>query len=197
MNLKPSLVSIRCPGPLAAGLLCALLAGAAVAQETNRAVRADYTAFRIVAERNIFNANRSGGSVTSSRGPRPASKVDAFRLVGVMEYDKGAFAFFDGTSSDYKKALQVHGKIASYTITNVAPNLVTLDNEGKRIELRVGMQVRRENEGEWQAPASGELPAASGSASSSAAGPSESSDGDSSGELSDVLKRLMQQKEKE
>jgi hypothetical protein len=178
---------------LCVGLACMGACCAAVAQDTNRVVKPDYASFRIVTERNIFNANRSGGSVRPSRGPRSTSKVDAFRLVGVMAYDKGSFAFFDGSSSDYKKALQTQGKIAGYTVTQVAANAVALDLGGKKIELRVGMQMRREDNGEWQVAASGDIPAASSSASAA----SETGGGEPSGDVSDVLKRLMEQKEKE
>jgi len=180
-------------------LLCALLGCAvvgareAVAQETNRVARPDYASFRIVTERNIFNANRSGGPVRPSRETRNPSRVEAFRLVGIMEYDKGLFAFFDGTSPDYKKALQSQGKVAGYALTNLTAESVTLEAEGQKIELRVGMQVRREDNGEWQLAASGDLPAASGGSSAS----SESSGGDSVGEMSEVLKKLMQQREQE
>jgi hypothetical protein len=189
---------LQLPRPIRRQLIAVLLACAAApavgaAQETNRPVKADYAAFKIVNERNIFNANRSGGPVRQSRGPRNSSKVDAFRLVGIMEYDKGAFAFFDGTSSDYKKALQTQGKIAGYTVTNVAPTTVILATDGKQIELHVGMQVRREDSGEWQVAASEDLPASSGSSPAA----SEGTDSDSGAEVSDVLKRLMQQKEKE
>jgi len=180
-------------------LLCALMgwvaAGGreAAAQETNRLVRPDYASFKLVTERNIFNANRSGGAVRSSRETRNPNKVEAFRLVGIMEYDKGRFAFFDGTSSDYKKALQSQGRIAGYALTNLTAESVTLEAEGKKIKVRVGMQVRREDDGEWQLAAAGEVPTASGGSSAS----SESSGGDSGGEMSEVLKKLMQQREQE
>jgi hypothetical protein len=164
------------------------------APELGRPVRPDYASFRIVTERNIFNANRSGGTVRPSRDPRNPAKVEAFRLVGIMDYERGLFAFFDGTSPDYRKALQASGEIAGYTLTNVTVDCVTLAAEGKTYELHVGAQVRREDSGDWQVVSSGEMPAATGGGSTS------SGDGggdDSSGEMSEVLKRLMQQREQE
>jgi hypothetical protein len=186
-------------------LLCALLACVAaggreaVAQETNRTVRPDYASFRIVAERNIFNANRSGGPVRTIRETRNPGRVDAFRLVGIMEYDKGQFAFFDGTSPDYKKVLECQGTVAGYVLTNLTAESVTLAAEGKKLELRVGMQVRREDNGEWELASTGDLPAASGGGPGPGGSPalSESSGGDSGGDVSEVLKKLMQQREQE
>ena len=186
-------------------VLCALLgclvAGGreAAAQETNRVVRPDYASFRIVADRNIFNANRSGGPVRTTRETRNPNRVEAFRLVGIMEYDKGTFAFFDGTSSDYKKALSSQGRIAGYALTSLTAESVTLEADGKKLEVRVGMQVRREDDGEWEVAASGDLPAASGSSPAPGGGSasSESSGDESGGDLSEVLKKLMQQREQE
>src|SRR5262245_38315845 len=56
----------------------------------------DESAFRIVSERNIFNANRSGGTVRSTSSRRPV-RVETFALVGTMAYEKGVFAFFEGS----------------------------------------------------------------------------------------------------
>src|SRR5690348_9065903 len=50
----------------------------------------DFSAFRLVVDRNIFDPNRA-----PRRGPTaPVRTVDAFTLVGTMSYEKGIFAFF-------------------------------------------------------------------------------------------------------
>ncbi len=147
--------------------LLALLAGgcglaAAVAQPTNnagpaaspvesaapRAVpRFDESAFRVVAERNIFNANRSGGQV---RGPsRRPSSVEYFSLVGTMDYEKGTFAFFDGSSSQLTKVMKTDDIIAGHKLVSISPTGVKLLADGKECELPVGSQMRREDEGAW------------------------------------------------
>src|SRR5271167_1737375 len=74
----------------------------AQAQQTNRASEADFSSFQVISERNIFNPNRTA---RHRGGNRPQPVADAFALVGTMSYAKGAFAFFDGTSSDYRKAV--------------------------------------------------------------------------------------------
>ena len=86
----------------------------AMAEETNSSARLDYLAFRIIAERNIFNQNRSRGSDSNGSRYRQDRRVraDAFALRGTMSYEKGRFAFFDGTSSDYRKAVQADDTIA-------------------------------------------------------------------------------------
>ncbi len=202
MNTPRTWNPTRARWVLGALLGCAVAAAGAdppPAQDTNRVARPDYASFRIVTDRNIFNANRSGGPVRPSRESRNYSKLDAFRLVGIIEYDKGQFAFFDGTSSDYRKALQCQGSIAGYVLTNMTAQSVTLEAEGKKVELKVGMQVRREDNGEWQLAAASDLPAVSrgGSGGESDSSPPETGSGDSGGEMSEVLKKLMQQREQE
>jgi hypothetical protein len=49
-------------------------------------------------------------------------RTDVFGLVGTMSYEKGYFAFFDGSSSDYRKATQPSETIADYNVKEVGPN---------------------------------------------------------------------------
>lgn len=108
----------------------------------------DESAFRILAERNIFNANRSGGQVRVSSSRRPA-RVESFTLVGTMAYAKGAYAFFAGSSSEFSKAIKAGGVIAGHKIVDVLANAVKLEADGKILDLPIGSAMRREDEGPW------------------------------------------------
>lgn len=187
----------------------------------------DESAFRIITERNIFDANRSGGTVrVNSRRP---SVVETFTLVGTMAYGKGAFAFFEGSSADLTKVLKPAGIIAGHKLVDVYANSVKLDVDGREIELPVGSQMRREDEGTWQAaearsggngaPPSGDGDSSSRSSrsdrgrdysrsrregSSSSRGESSESRGPAPAQTSspsvnqdEILKRLMERREKE
>ncbi len=112
--------------------------------------RLDEAAFRIIAERNIFNANRSGGTVRPPTPTRRPATVEVFALVGTMTYEKGTFAFFEGSRSDYTKVLKADGIIAGHKVVEIQANGVKLDFGGKELELPVGSQMRREDEGAWQ-----------------------------------------------
>jgi hypothetical protein len=112
--------------------------------------RLDEAAFRIIAERNIFNANRSGGTVRPSTPTRRPATVETFALVGTMAYEKGTFAFFEGSRSEFTKVLKADGIIAGHKLLNIQAKSVTLEADGKEIELPVGSQMRREDEGAWQ-----------------------------------------------
>jgi len=155
--------------------------------------RLDYSAFKLIVDRNIFDPNRFPHR---PGGPRPAPKVvDSLTLVGTMTYDKGTFAFFDGTSSDYKKALKLNDVVAGHKVTNITPDSVTLAAGTNQLELRVGMQLRREEDGPWSL---------SGQAASYAAAPASTStatntgaDAAASGAESDIIKKLMQRRNSE
>lgn len=128
------------------------------AQSSNAPSRLSYDSFRTISDRNIFNPNRYARS--SGRAPRttsqPASRVESISLVGVMAYEKGWFAFFDGTRSNYKQAVQQDGTIGNYTVAQIAPDAVKLAAGTNTYDLKVGMQMRREDEGDWFLSAGGQ-----------------------------------------
>ncbi len=128
------------------------------AQPTNAPARLSYDAFRMISDRNIFNPNRVGRGAprTTRRDPTPAAHVESFSLVGIMSYEKGLFAFFEGTSADFKKVLQADAVIGQYKVASVVPDAVKLTFGTNDYELKVGMQMRREDEGEWFLSATGE-----------------------------------------
>ena len=64
---------------------------------------------------------------------------------------KGPFAFFDSANSSYRKALPPDGSIAGYKVSEIGGHTVKLTLGTNAVELRVGMQMRREGEGEWGA----------------------------------------------
>ncbi len=134
---------------------------AASAQPTSSPAPLDYSAFRVITDRNIFNPHRYARSSRDRREIRPGSRVEAFTLVGTMSYEKGPFAFFDGTRSEYRKVVKPEDTIAGYKITNIAPAAVKLASATNEVELAVGMQLRRVEDGEWQVAAAPETPRAS------------------------------------
>jgi len=156
--------------------------------------RTDYVSFRIIAERNIFDPNRSGRSGRSyTREPERRAPVNRFALLGTMSYEKGRFAFFDGSDSAYRKVLKPMDSIAGFRIVEVAPTCVKLETtNGQVLELCVGMQMKKREEEDW------ELAGRAESAEGTSMTPSEArSNGGGTAESSDVLTRLMQRREQE
>jgi len=135
----------------------------APAQPTNEPGRPDYSAFNLITDRNIFNQRRSGRQARGSRREtRNSARGDYFALAGTMSYEKGTFAFFEGTSSEYKKVLKPAETIAGYTVTAITPAYVKLASSSNEVKLPVGMQLRREESGDWHLSERAELPAGRG-----------------------------------
>ncbi len=162
------------------------------AQNTNSLSRPDYQSFKIITDRNIFDPNRSPRSAGRTE-PRKAAQVDSFGLVGTLSYEKGTFAFFDGTGSSYRKALKAGDTIAGYKIAEITADRVKLEADGKQVELSVGMQMKKQEDTEWQLAGNAESFAKS-APPAGAAGNAETSSG---GGESDVLRKLMQKREEE
>ena len=92
--------------------------------------------------------------------------------------------------------------IAGYKLTAIAPDAVKLARETNEVELTVGMQMRRDEEGGWRPAKSSATYAASGATTSGPANTAGSATSPqagaaSSGSESDVIKRMMQRREKE
>jgi len=186
MNLKLTFIGL------------ALMAGfAAAAQETNPVAQTGYAAFRIISERNIFDQYRVAGR--HETGWRAATTTewlgDAFSLVGTMSYAKGDFAFFKGTNSEYRRVVRPEGAIAGYKVTEITPQSVKLESGGQTVEMKVGTEMRRNDDGGWQLVAASELPAAADGRA--VASPTEQARSSSDGQASDVLEKLRQQREQE
>jgi hypothetical protein len=161
-------------------------------ENTNEFKGQDLASFKVIADRNIFNMNRSPRSSGRRRvvdAPKPV-RIDTFSLVGTLSSDKGHFAFFDGSNSDLQKVLKVDDSIGGCKIAQIDNNAVKLESKGEEIELKMGEQLRRQDEGEWQVSTQTESYPTSSSSTTNQSEPS-------SGAESDILKRLMQQREQD
>ena len=190
-------------------LALALAGGFGAFAQTNNIPRAtDFSAFsRFVTDRNIFDPNRQPHYTSSRTRPKTTLRTHspsapAFTLVGTMSYEKGLFAFFSGNDADLKKVLPATGKIAGYTVVEIAPGRVTLTttNTIEKLELKVGDVVRQEN-GKWQLSGTTETPAGeSASATGTTNAPGSENPAATASpalEQNDVLKRLMEKRAKE
>ena len=155
----------------------------------------DFNAYQLVAQRNIFNPNRTRRSGRSGGdAEKPAPRIEVIALSGTMSYPRGTFAFFDSSSSEFKKALQSGGMIAGYTVKEIKQDHVTLEKESAALELKVGQQLKREAEGAWEVTSGSSF--TSSPSNGSSGGTTSSSSGSGEGP-SEVLKRLLEQRKKE
>jgi len=196
------------------GLAClavaTVLAGTAagVAQPNRIPGAEDYAAFsRFITDRNIFDPNRQPHDYDPNRPRRRQQnyRAPSLQFVGTMSYEKGMFAFFSGNSADLGQVVREGETIQGYTVVSITAGSVVLKSPAATQQfIYVGDGLRQEN-GKWLIAKAGELPAAVGpaEAGSSSGGESDGSTSatsappPSAGEQNDVLKRLMQQREKE
>lgn len=168
----------------------------------------NYEAFSMVADRNIFNQNRfprSSRGTANTNVVRRTPKIDSLTLVGTMDYEKGKLAFFDGSSSQFKKAVKVGDSVGSFKLLDVTPSQVKLAADKAEMELKIGQALRREDDGEWQVSSisvigsgSSSMASTNGAKPADAAAATPSSDSSSSGGgADDALKRLLERRAKE
>lgn len=182
----------RSDAPCLIVLILALAQGA-FAAETNspapvESSRADYVSFRMIADRNIFNPHRRKGVPNrppTRTEPERIVRSDRFALLGTMSYEKGRYAFFDGSSSEFRKVAKPDDSIAGFKIAEVAPTCVKLVlANGQLLELCVGMQMKKSEDQDWQL--AGKADAAEGASRRYS---SSSSSASAAPESEDVLKR--------
>lgn len=96
-----------------------------------------YFSFSIIGERNIFNPNRGSTNAVYNS----STNYDTFTLVGLMQYEKGTFAFFNGTNDIYSKTLKIGDRIADYKVSALTPNMVTLVSSNETLRIKVGTSL--------------------------------------------------------
>jgi len=141
----------------------------------------------MIAERNIFNPNRSPRTSRADRESRPSTAPEIVTLVGTLSYEKGSYAFFDGSRPEWTKVVELGQTIADHKLVAIGNDTVTMQVKTNTFQLEVGGRLRRRENG-WEAVGGVVPPVRTTNAESSAA---------SGGDESDVIKRLMQQREKE
>ena len=177
-----------------AGLAVLLLGGCPTAPAQQAGT--DDSVFKLVVDRNIFNPNRLSRKVLQ-RDSHEGPAADMFALVGTLSYEKGTYAFFDGSSPTNRRVVEVKGTIAGYTVLNITSDSVTMEGYGKRVELRVRNRMIHDEPGGWRLAADDEPLPEAGTNMAASVSPGPGPAGDSTGEMNDVLKKLMQRREQE
>jgi hypothetical protein len=158
LALMKSARTVRCLGVLATLLAGSVLCSAAETNDpapsraSSPTAKLDFSSFKSIADRNIFDGNRSGQVIRSTRSSSPARsvRVQSFTLVGTLISEKGAAAFFDGTDGSYQKTLKSGETIAGFQVKDIVPAGVRLRAGTNEMELCVGNSMRREDEGLWK-----------------------------------------------
>ena len=184
---------------LIANMLAALLLLAG-AQAVEKAPGFD--TFRLMRTRNMFDPSRRPARTDTASAARtvaaPQSRNSTLTLTGTMVTDGKTLAFFNGTRSDYAKVLAVGGAVADCKITAIHPTQVEIERGGKPAVLAIGQQLQIEGApsdvpAPEPAPATAAEPAPGAAPADPAAPPAPAASNDKS----EVLRRMMERREKE
>ena len=150
-----------------------------------------YEAFQLVLERNIFNPTRVGRTrVANEEKPPRAHEIS---LVGIVRYDRQAFAVFHSPETTFRKEVGEGGEIADFKVRRVDGEGVELSKGEQHLKLVVSQQLRRVEGGDWTINAP-KTPASDPRASARA---NEPAPVEIPANASEVLKRLMKQREQQ
>jgi hypothetical protein len=141
-----------------------------------------FTAFQVIGNYNIFNANRIGYVPGST-----AVRVDTISLVGTMQYDNARLALFDSPDREFRKGVREGDRIADFTVTKITDTGVVLTRESKALPLAMGQQLRRPPGGAWTVGLARRAEPAAAAAQVAPAIPADASD---------IIKQLMEQRQK-
>jgi hypothetical protein len=164
-----------------------------VAKASPTAANGSFDSFRLIGDRNIFDPNRRSRVRSASNEP-PVPTGDTIAFVGTMDYDQGIFAFFDSSDARYRRVLPEGGKLAEFVVKHVEARRVDLTRDGKVTTLDITQQLHRPPEGgDWAVTGASPIPAVSATADGGAAPTVPAVPADAS----DILKRLMEQRQKQ
>ena len=158
--------------------------------------------YGILTARNIFDPDRGRRAPEPPRRPDPPERREHVDLLGVLVYDEGAVAFFEGSDRDYSGAFKQGEKIAEYQIGAIDTSQVTLEKDGERVAMPLKARLERRGEGKWNleegAAGRGDpQPATDGE------GPETKADSEKAGEetggdaASELLKKMMERRKQE
>jgi len=148
----------------------------AAAQDTSADTRPAFDSFQVIERNNIFNPSRRPprhiGPVT------PVVRVYSFTLNGTMSYENKGYAFFDGNAVNRGSVFGLADTINGYKIAEITNNTVKLAAASNQfITLKVGMRMKKVENGPWKLVGSLE-PAAESTSSSSMDAASDDNSGD-------------------
>jgi hypothetical protein len=143
-------------------------------------------AFALVTERNIFNPNRTARTRAASE-EKPV-RTEEVALVGVIGFGASTAAVFHSADPRLRGEAAAGGQLADFTVIAVSPAGVELRAGERTYSLAVAQRLTRVEGGEWTASAASVPEARSRTEAAPVEVPANASE---------VLKRLMKQREKQ
>jgi hypothetical protein len=163
-----------------------------------------FDAFKLVKTRNIFDPDRRAMASASTPGRSSlTTRANFIALTGTMVAEGKMLAFFSGSRAEYSKVISVGDSIADFKVTDITTSQVELEHAGKSIAVAVGKQIPLEGSSAAitvePAAANAATPPADGAAAapSDASTPAEPKPAAPADSQADLIKRMMERREKE
>lgn len=205
MRIFNKITGIRLLTPLrgaVAMVICCLCA--TVTAQTNEIQEdstTDFESFKILVQRNIFDPNRRPYSEDTKpdNPPEEPPVVDTIALVGTLISQGGAYAFFDGSSPEFKSARKTSESISNLQLARIDVESVVLKNGQQEFKLQVGSGLLREDNGPWKITdkAAGSLQSRTQSRITPSTPGTGRTSNEASPEMNDVLKQMMLKRQQE
>lgn len=121
----------------------------AFSQEEPREEAISFSSFELIVQRNIFDPNREQAQVEEPTPEAPPEK-DEISLVGTIVTETQRFAFFDGSSSAYRRVLPLGAEIDEGVIQAIEVSHIDVQLGDEMITIPVGKGLVREEGEEWR-----------------------------------------------
>ncbi len=158
-----------------------------------------YESFAVIFQSNIFDPNRRPARREEQPEIPPRRDPDEAILTGTMITEDDAFAFFNGSRSDFRAVVSTGNTYAGFTIAAIEKTKVILTKENAAMTLPVGMALIKEEDGEWEisTPSKSNRSLAYEREDRDNHGGAQEKSTESGDVQNDVLKRLMEQRKQE
>lgn len=163
----------------------------------------DYDQFRLIEQRNIFDPNRRRATARAPEPPRREERpprTDTIALTGTIVYDHKAFAFVSSSQPEYRGVFSPGDRVGGLTILSIDSHGITLEGaESPPLRVPVGQGLQRTGDRPWAISAVTSAALASSSnlerpGSGSTASPAAPPTAGGSGEMSEIMRRLMERR---
>jgi hypothetical protein len=152
-----------------------------------------FDSYKFVRTRNVFDPSRVPGRAISSAN-KELDVGDLYTLTGTLQQENKAFAFFSGTKQS--KVIPLQGTLVGAKVVSIQNTKAELERDGKHITLQVGNQLRIQDDGTMEVVSNSESSAEISSTSSDAKSSSHTVPA-TSGETSDLIKKMIEKRQQE
>ena len=182
-------------------VFCALIQGYGPlgAEEKASLAKPEYKDFKIILNRNIFDPDRRPKTVytpVSTRKTKTRTK-ERIHLMGSLISDTRTISFWDGSGLEGSGELNVGENVAGYRICKILTDKVSLEKEGRRLEVPIDSSLVMNDAGDWEIGSADAEYFREEVSPDNTTEKKSSGDEQESGDMNDLLKKMMERRKRE